>query len=167
MGGGVSNEEYERLGGSIGVLERGWVILGWMVVSWCVLYLVGVEWLNGVVEWGGEGVVCDCQRRGVKWMNLKVRRRDEYWVLCMECEEGGVDWRRRRGGKWMMDLIRMHWWILVEGNGTVGEAFVFWCCFCLVGIAYGWMELRGWGLKRIDDEGVFASESRYEERMKR
>ena len=31
-------------------------------------------WLNG----GGEGVVCDCQRRGVKWMNLNLKKRDEY-----------------------------------------------------------------------------------------
>ena len=31
-------------------------------------------WLNG----GGEGVVCDCQRWGVKWMDLSSERRDEY-----------------------------------------------------------------------------------------
>ena len=34
--------------------------------------------LIGVVEWGIDKVVCDCQRRGVKWIDLKVRRRDEY-----------------------------------------------------------------------------------------
>ena len=44
---------------------------------------------------------------------------------------------------------------------------VFWCCFCFVGIAYGRMELCGWGLKRNDDEDVFASESVDEERTKR
>ena len=153
-----------------------------------------------MVKWGIDEVVCDCQRRGVKWMDLDLMKRDEYWLLCMECGEGGVVWRRRGGWNWMLDLIRMHWWMLVERNGvvrmritrecaacdfnvsmkvfdyewwyqegneTVGEAFVFWCCFCFSGIAHGWMELCGWGLKRFGDEGVFASETGDEERMKR
>ena len=43
-----------------------------------MLYLGGLELLNGMVEWGIDGVACDCQRRGVKWMDLKSKRRDEY-----------------------------------------------------------------------------------------
>ena len=35
----------------------------------------------------------------------------------MKCREGGVGWRRREGWNWMLDLIRIHWWMLVERNG--------------------------------------------------
>ena len=49
-----------------------------MVVLCCVLSLVGLRWLNGVVEWGIDGVVCDCQRWIVKWMDLNLEWRDEY-----------------------------------------------------------------------------------------
>ena len=48
-------------------------------------------WLFGLVEWGGEGAARDCQEWRVKWMDLNSRRRDKYCMLCMECEEGGVD----------------------------------------------------------------------------
>ena len=57
---------------------------------WDVGVRVGDSWMNGcfvlcaffgwieVVEWGIDGVVCDCQRRGVKWMDLNLMKRGEY-----------------------------------------------------------------------------------------
>lgn len=76
-------------------------------------------WLFGLVEWGGEGAARDCQEWRVKWMDLNSRRRDKYCMLCMECEEGVVDSIRREECCWILDLIRMHWWMPMEENEVV------------------------------------------------
>ena len=140
----MGNENYKRLGGSIGMLEWGWVILGGMVVSWCVVYLHDecswLRWLNGEerkwsvivrwvewngwiwIRWGGVGIDCYVWSAGREWLfEDKEKSDDEYWIW-LECVDG-CEWRG--------------------------------------------MELCGRGLKKNDDEGVFASESVDEERTKR
>ena len=46
-------------------------------------------------------------------------RSDKYWLLCMECGEGVVVWRRGEGCYWILKLIRMRWWMRMERNGVV------------------------------------------------
>ena len=141
---GVSNEGNERLGGSIVLLEWEWVILVWMVVLWYVFYLHDeygcLGWLNGVEK------------------ERPVIVRNGEWNEWIWSQRGGASidcyvWSAER--EWLIEYeekSEIKCWIWLE---------------CVDGCEWRGMELCGRGLKRIGDEGVFASESVDEERIKR
>ena len=141
---GVSNEGNERLRGIIGVLEWGWVILGWMVVSWCVVYL------HDECSW-------------LRWLNGEERK---WFVIVRNGEWNEWIWSQRGGASidcyvWS---VRREWLIQYEEKGVIG----YWIWLeCVDGCEWRGMELCGWGLRKNDDQGVFASESVDEERTKR
>ena len=141
---GVSNENYKRLGGIIEVLRRGWMILGWMVVSWCVVYL------HDEYSWLG-------------WLNRKERK---WSVIVRDVEWNERIWIRREG----MSIDCYVWsagreWLVEDKEKGAVEYWIW--LECIEGYQWRGMELSGWGLKRIGDEGVFASNSVDEERTKR
>ena len=141
---GVSNEGNERLGGSIVLLEWEWVILVWMVVLWYVFYLHDeygcLGWLNGVEK------------------ERPVIVRNGEWNEWIWSQRGGASidcyvWSAER--EWLIEYeekSEIKCWIWLE---------------CVDGCQWRRMELCGWGLRKNDDQGVFASESVDEERTKR
>ena len=125
MNGGMGNEEYERLRGSIGVLEWGWVILGWMGVSWCVLYLV---------EWDGW----------MGWLNGELM---EWFVIVRDSEWNGWIWIWWRG----MSIECYVWsaereWLIDDEEEDGIECWI-WLEF-IDGCEWRGMEFCGWGLRR-------------------
>ena len=140
----MGNENYKRLGGIIGVLEWVWMILGRMVASWCVLYL------HDEYSW-------------LEWLNREERK---WYVIVRDGEWNGWTWIRWGG----VSIDSYVWsagreWLFEDEEKGVVEYWIW--LECVDGCQWRRMELCGWGLRKNDDQGVFASESVDEERTKR
>ena len=132
---GMGNENYKRLGRSIGMLEWGWMIHGGMVVLWYVFYLHDeygcLGWLNGVEkerpvivrngewnEWtwirgGGISIVCYVWSVRREWLiQYEEKSVVGYWIW-LECIDG-CQWRRMKSCGWGLrgsELYAVSTWI--------------------------------------------------------